>query len=582
MNTNKLTLLFYWQQIRKHKVTFVTMLIAIPLASLALDMLLPYVLSQAVGTFGSGNFGTVPSLLTTAAILGLVGIGLNLIGFQSMISHESGVRKDLTDDTLAQLLTKDQDFFANQKIGSLTGKFMDFINGFVGLQDLIIIQTIRFILSFGVGVALIFAHSVLLGCIVLGLLIGLLIQVRISIHLRTPLRTARKDMISELNGTAADIITNNMTVKTFAHEAHEESTIGKLGEKYRRVYQKDFRWLSVEGSARLAAMSIVQIIAIAVIAHLLQTKQMQLGAAIFTVAYLQRVATQIFSFGEIVNGYDRIFLQAAPMTEILMKTNRIVDAPDAKTTPITSGAIEFSGATYRYPDADEPVLRGLDLTIPAGQKVGVVGHSGAGKTTLTRLLLRFDDITDGSIAIDGHELRDITQASLRHAISYVPQEPLLFHRSLRENIAYGKLDATDEEIRHATKLANALDFIEKLPHGFDTQVGERGVKLSGGQRQRIAIARAILKDAPVLILDEATSALDSESEKLIQDALTTLMKGRTSLVIAHRLSTIAKLDRIIVLENGRVVEDGTHRKLLTQKGIYAKLWAHQSGGFIED
>lgn len=582
MNTNKLTLLFYWQQIRKHKVTFVTMLIAIPLASLALDMLLPYVLSQAVGTFGSGNFGTVPSLLTTAAILGLVGIGLNLIGFQSMISHESGVRKDLTDDTLAQLLTKDQDFFANQKIGSLTGKFMDFINGFVGLQDLIIIQTIRFILSFGVGVALIFAHSVLLGCIVLGLLIGLLIQVRISIHLRTPLRTARKDMISELNGTAADIITNNMTVKTFAHEAHEESTIGKLGEKYRRVYQKDFRWLSVEGSARLAAMSIVQIIAIAVIAHLLQTKQMQLGAAIFTVAYLQRVATQIFSFGEIVNGYDRIFLQAAPMTEILMKTNRIVDAPDAKTTPITSGAIEFSGATYRYPDADEPVLRGLDLTIPAGQKVGVVGHSGAGKTTLTRLLLRFDDITDGSIAIDGHELRDITQASLRHAISYVPQEPLLFHRSLRENIAYGKLNATDEEIRHATKLANALDFIEKLPHGFDTQVGERGVKLSGGQRQRIAIARAILKDAPVLILDEATSALDSESEKLIQDALTTLMKGRTSLVIAHRLSTIAKLDRIIVLENGRVVEDGTHRKLLTQKGIYAKLWAHQSGGFIED
>ncbi len=582
MNTNKLTLLFYWQQIRKHKATFFTMLIAIPLASLALDMLLPYVLSQAVGTFGSGNFGTVPSLLTTAAILGLVGIGLNLIGFQSMISHESGVRKDLTDDTLAQLLTKDQDFFANQKIGSLTGKFMDFINGFVGLQDLIIIQTIRFILSFGVGVALIFAHSILLGCIVLGLLIGLLIQVRISIHLRTPLRTARKDMISELNGTAADIITNNLTIKTFAHEAHEESTIGKLGEKYRQVYQKDFRWLSVEGSARLAAMSVVQIIAIAVIAHLLESKQMQLGAAIFTVAYLQRVATQIFSFGEIVNGYDRIFLQAAPMTEILMKTNRIVDAPDAKATSITRGALAFNNATYRYPDADEPVLRGLDLVIPAGQKVGVVGHSGAGKTTLTRLLLRFDDITDGSITIDGHELRDITQASLRHAISYVPQEPLLFHRSLRENIAYGKLDATDKEIRHATKLANALDFIEKLPQGFDTQVGERGVKLSGGQRQRIAIARAILKDAPVLILDEATSALDSESEKLIQDALATLMKGRTSLVIAHRLSTIAKLDRIIVLENGQVVEDGTHRKLLAQKGIYAKLWAHQSGGFIED
>jgi ATP-binding cassette subfamily B protein len=211
-----------------------------------------------------------------------------------------------------------------------------------------------------------------------------------------------------------------------------------------------------------------------------------------------------------------------------------------------------------------------------------VGHSGSGKTTLTRLLLRFSDIEAGVIAIDGQDISKVTQKSLRESIAYVPQEPMLFHRSLRENIAYGKPEASFEEVHAAAEKANAIEFIEKLPEGFETTVGERGVKLSGGQRQRIAIARAILKDAPILVLDEATSALDSDSEKLIQDALSKLMKGRTSIVVAHRLSTISKLDRIIVLEDGQIDEQGSHEALLKQKGTYAKLWAHQSGGFIEE
>ena len=192
------------------------------------------------------------------------------------------------------------------------------------------------------------------------------------------------------------------------------------------------------------------------------------------------------------------------------------------------------------------------------------------------------DIDSGKILIDGQDISQVTQKSLHQSIAYVPQEPLLFHRSLRENIAYGKPDATDDEITEAAVKANAYEFIKTLPKGYDTLVGERGVKLSGGQRQRIAIARAILKDAPILVLDEATSALDSESEKLIQDALEKLMKGRTSIVIAHRLSTIAKLDRIIVLDNGSIIEDGTHGQLLRKKGVYASLWSHQSGGFIEE
>jgi ATP-binding cassette subfamily B protein len=240
--------------------------------------------------------------------------------------------------------------------------------------------------------------------------------------------------------------------------------------------------------------------------------------------------------------------------------------------------------SFTHPDSrqDDALFAHLNLTIKASEKIGLVGHSGSGKTTLTKLLLRFSDIDDGKILIDGQNIADITQDALRQQIAYVPQEPLLFHRSIRENIAYGKPEASDTEVTEAARKAHALDFIEKLPQQFDTLVGERGVKLSGGQRQRIAIARAILKDAPILVLDEATSALDSESEKLIQAALWELMKGRTAIVIAHRLSTIQKMDRIVVLHDGEIMEQGTHAKLVENSGIYAQLWAHQSGGFLED
>ena len=557
------------------------MVVCVPLAGLLLDTLLPYFLTQAVGTFTSNNTELMWQLLTVAAVVALVGVGLNFLGFQSLVHHQVRVRSDLTQTALRDILAKDNAFFSSQKIGALIGKFIDFINAHEGLQDLVVIRTLIFSLNMVVGITLIFMHSWVLGWIVLGLIVGLLIGIRVSLRLRQPLRQARKDMVGTINGAIADTISNNLTVKTFAQETFELQQITRLTDIYQRLFQRDFRWTSSEASLRLLVMSSVQIVAIAIIATMLTQGQIELGIAIFIIAYLQRIAAQLFTLGELVNGYDKLFLQAAPMTEILLTRPTITDAPNASTLHVTKGDIELRRVSYAYSDAPETdVITDLSLHIPAGQRVGVVGTSGAGKTTLTKLLLRFDDIRKGELLIDEQDIQHVTQASLRQALAYVPQEPLLFHRTLRENIAYSKPEATDTEVRQAAKAANALEFIERLPRGLDTVVGERGIKLSGGQRQRVAIARAILKNAPILILDEATSALDSESEKLIQASLEGLMKNRTSIVIAHRLSTIAKLDRIIVLEDGHIVEDGTHDALLQQHGIYAKLWNHQSGGFI--
>lgn len=583
MSTNATTVRLYWQQIKKYKVSFFIMLLAIPISSLLIDTAVPYYLSQAVGTLASGNSSNLWNFILLACYAAVAGIAFNVLGFHSAIYHESHVRQDLTLSTAEQLLQKDQNFFSNQKIGALTGYFIAFVTSHVDLQDLVIIRTISFVLSVGSGVAIIFFHAPLLGGIILALIICLLVQIRISMKIRLPYRLERKKLIGEVNGAAADAITNSLTVKTFANENSEHKTLAKLTEKYRNAYQKDFNIMKVEGALRISLMTAVQIISIVIIAGLLTSGALELGIAIFTVAYLQRVASQLFTLGDIINGYDRIFLAAAPMTEILTKNNDVDDVPHARNLIVTKGEIDFNNVVYAYADnSGVNVLDSLSLHISEGQKVGLVGTSGAGKTTLTKLLLRFNDSMTGNITIDGQAIRSITQQSLRRNIAYVPQEPTLFHRSLRENITYGRLNATDEEIHKAVSQANALSFIEKLPQGLDTIVGERGVKLSGGQRQRIAIARAILKDAPILILDEATSALDSESEKLIQQALEKLMQGRTSIVIAHRLSTIAKLDRIIVMDKGAIVEDGTHQELIQHGGIYAMLWAHQSGGFIEE
>jgi ATP-binding cassette subfamily B protein len=396
------------------------------------------------------------------------------------------------------------------------------------------------------------------------------------------LTVAEANAANRMTGFLADVMTNIAAVKAQGSEPDERETASEVAE-IRTARDLDVMRSFLKFSAGYASViTIINTGAVAAAVLASQYDVVNIGAVYLAVTYTLTVTSQLWSINEVIRNYNKVIGDAHEMVEILHLPATVRDHHE-RDLVVTQGAIEVDRVTFGHEDDHEhPLFREFSLQIAPGEKVGLVGQSGSGKTTLTRLLLRFSDVQGGSIRIDGQDIAHVRQRSLRRQISYVPQEPLLFHRSLRENIAYGLPGATDAQIEDAARRAYALDFIGSLPDGFDTLVGERGVKLSGGQRQRIAIARAILKDARILVLDEATSALDSESEVHIQRALAQAMAGRTTLVIAHRLSTIQAMDRILVMDDGRIIEEGSHRELLAAAGVYAALWGHQSGGFLAE
>ena len=392
------------------------------------------------------------------------------------------------------------------------------------------------------------------------------------------------DARSAMVGRIVDSYTNIMTVKLFARGDEERSAVRDAIAVQTRAFLHSLR-LITGVNAILQAMNSLYLVATAAIAGWLWASgEMTPGAVAAALALALRISTMSGWVMQTVRGvFENIGIVQESM-ETIARPHAIVDAPDAQPLRVTRGGIRFERVTFHY-GREEGVFDSLDLAIRPGEKVGIVGASGAGKTTIASLLLRLHDLEGGRILIDGQDIARVTQDSLRGQIGVVTQDTSLLHRSIRDNIAYGRLGAADAEIERAARLAHAHEFIADLEdhkgrRGYDARVGERGVKLSGGQRQRIAIARVILKDAPILVLDEATSALDSEVEAAIQDALANLMEGKTVIAIAHRLSTIAALDRLVVLDEGRIVEEGGHAELLRRGGLYARLWQRQSGGFL--
>ena len=392
----------------------------------------------------------------------------------------------------------------------------------------------------------------------------------------------RAEAENKQTGQLADSVSNILSVKSYGRESHERHRYANFN---RASYNAGIAQMNATMKRDLA-FNFVNIGIIAVLVVFMMAGGPIFGLSVATliliVNYSMSIMGELWNVNNIFKHINRVFGDAYEMTQILDTKDDVKDIADAKALKVEKGEIDFENIHFKHADAKEAIFNNFSLSIKPGERVGLVGISGSGKTTLTKLLLRFADVDEGEIKIDGQNISEVQQISLRENIAYVPQETSLFHRTIAENIAYAKPDASRKEIVRAAKLANAHDFIMSLPDGYETLVGERGIKLSGGQRQRIAIARAILKDAPILVLDEATSALDSESEALIQDALEKLMKGRTSIVVAHRLSTIASMDNIVVLEGGKIIEQGTHHQLIKKGGAYDKLWSRQSGAFLDE
>ncbi|KND47364.1 MAG: ATP-binding cassette, subfamily B, bacterial [Parcubacteria bacterium C7867-004] len=504
------------------------------------------------------------------------------IQMMSVIRLEARVEQDLLNRAFGYLIGHGHDFFIDNFTGSLTRRVGRYAHSYQQIFNSLI-EGMMPTLLFAVGVIVVlFLQNWWIG---LGLLIWtifFLILQYVMTKWRYQFKLERSAADSRLTGALSDVIGNHSTVAYFATQNAERRLIsGVIGDWYRatmKSWNSDVVNYGVQGFLTRAA----QIGLLFGSFFLWSEGLLSLGTLVLIQIYILSLMDQIMNIGSNMRQLYDAFAEGNEMIGILAQPHSIRDADSASTLTVAEGAITLDSVDFSFDDL-RPILSGFNLTVASGEKVALVGPSGAGKSTITKLLLRLYDVTGGSVQIDGTDIRTVTQESLRRAISFVPQESVLFHRSLRENITYGKEGATEEEIVAAAKKAHCHDFIASLPNGYDTLVGERGIKLSGGERQRVAIARAILKDAPILVLDEATSSLDSESEALIQDALKVLMEGKTVIVIAHRLSTIMKMDRIIVIEDGQIAAEGTHEELLNHEGgLYHKLWSIQAGSFLTD
>lgn len=583
------TLHYYWLVTRRHLGLFLLLVFSTLFFGGFQTYMNPFVMGLIVDRVSAAPvtadqvFPVFGPYIAALVLVNICGQTCSKLQDYSLWKLEIAVSYDLATMSFDALSNQSMTFHSNRFGGTLVSQTSKFMAAYNQLVEALVHP---FLPVFG---------SVVFVCVLLGPRVPLYVVILMALfsvyalvsyimykrilHLNEKAAKAQNDLSGELS----DAVTNILTVKTYGREDYERSLFDKAN---REVVLRDSRRMR-SSLVRGVITAGIAVVIMSVVAVFISGGNAWFGITpgtlvmMFTYTYTMTLQFNFINSG--LQRFNRAFGDASGMTQVLDEPRLVADAPDARPLTVREGSIDFQGIGFSYEDGGvlTKVFDGLDLHIPAGQRVGLVGMSGAGKTTLTKLLLRLSDIQEGRIMVDGQDVSACTQQSLRRSIAYVPQEALLFHRSIAENIAYGRPDATMDEIREAARRANALEFIERLPQGFDTVTGERGVKLSGGQRQRIAIARALLADCPILVLDEATSALDSESEHLVQDALATLMRGRTAIVVAHRLSTVASLDRIVVLAGGKVVEDGPHHELIDADGEYARLWSRQTGAYLE-
>lgn len=588
-STTRRTLHYYWQVTRRHFGLFSLLMASTFLFVALLSYGNPYVMSLIVDKVSAGSvspdqvFSAFGPFIFALIAINVCGQVASKLQDYAMYKLQIAASYDLATMSFDALCNQSMSFHSNRFGGTLVSQTTKFMSAYQLLLETITFPFLPVVCSV-VFTCAILAPRVPVYVAILMVLLAVYAGVSYYMYKRIlHLNEQAAGAQNHLSGELSDSVANILAVKTYGREDYERSLFDAANKD---VVARDSKrmWASLTRGIITACITVVIMAVVSVfIAGGNAWYGITPGTLVMMFTYTYTVTNQFNFINNGLQRFNRAFGDASGMTATLDEPRLVADSPDAFDLEVREGAIDFSDIGFDYVDGGVKtrVFDHFDLHIPAGQRVGLVGASGAGKTTLTKLLLRLSDIQEGRIEIDGCNIADATQRSLRRRIAYVPQESLLFHRSVAENIAYGKPDATMDEIREAARRANALEFIERLPQGFDTVTGERGVKLSGGQRQRIAIARAMLADCPILVLDEATSALDSESEKMVQDALAELMRGRTAIVVAHRLSTVASLDRIVVLEGGRIVEDGPHAELIEAGGVYARLWSRQTGAYLE-
>jgi ATP-binding cassette subfamily B protein len=496
------------------------------------------------------------------------------------IHFQSKIMAEMANDCFAYLHKHSFSFFQNNFVGSLVKKVKWFTKAFEDVTDKVFWNLLTLAVNLAIIIYVLFTRNYLLGVGVLIWLVIFFVINAIFIKYKLKHDIKRAQIETESTGLLADTITNSHTIQLFNGYEGERAKFGETTERLRKI--RHFTW-SLSGwfeAGQGFLMISLEIGMLFLSLRLWRAGILTVGDFVLIESYLVDMFIRVWDFGKVIRHIYETLSDAEEMTEILETPHEITDIPTAKELIVEEGKIEFKNVDFYY-NQTRPVLRNFNLVIGGKERLALIGPSGAGKTTVVKLLLRVYDVSDGKILIDGQGISKITQDSLREAISLVPQDPILFHRTLMENIRYGRAEATDEEVIGASKKARCDEFISQLDQGYKTYVGERGIKLSGGERQRVAIARAILRNSPILVLDEATSSLDSASERLIQEAISELMKEKTVIVIAHRLSTIRQMDRIIVIDDGGIVEEGTHQELLAQaNGQYKRLWEIQAGSFM--
>ncbi|MEU1936279.1 ABC transporter ATP-binding protein [Streptomyces coeruleorubidus] len=579
-----LALRYYGRELSRLRRLTAPAMLLMALGNIGINYIAPLIVAKLVGDIADGRDVTVDSALPY--VLGFAGVLLLAEALWRVAMHCLNRLDALGIEHLYvigmdELFAKDASFFHDNFAGSLTKRVLSFASRFEQFVDTLAFQIVGSFVPLVFGAVVLWRYEPLL-------VVGLLVMIALTgvlvvplIRRRQALVDLREEAIARVSGHVADSLMNMDTVRAFAAEEREAAEHRSRVATSRRLTLRSWDYGNLRIDTLVAPLFVLTNAVGLLLAVTLAGGGHGVEAIVVAFAYYGNATRIMFEFNQIYRRLESSMTEAAQFTELLLTPPTVLDPPSPEPLRPRAADIRFEKVTFAH-EGGKPLFEGLDLDVPSGARIGLVGRSGGGKTSLTRLLLRMTDVDSGRILIGGQDISRLRQADLRSQIAYVPQDPAMFHRTLRDNIAFARPDATEAEIRRAAEAAHVTEFADVLPDGFDTMVGERGVKLSGGQRQRVALARAILRDAPILLLDEATSALDSESELLVQEALWRLMDGRTALVVAHRLSTVATMDQLVVLDRGRIVEQGTHQELLTIDGAYAKLWQHQSGGFLDD